>query len=77
MVHVMGAPDRTDWSEHIGWPTLMENTLELLGIVRGAILYLADVIRIRETPNQVKDPSASIGLPLLFGRADTDLEEVE
>ena len=59
MVHVMGAPDRTDWSEHIGWPTLMENTLELLGIVRGAILYLADVIRIRETPNQVKDPSAS------------------
>ena len=77
MVRVMGAPDRTDWSEHIGWPTLIKSTLELLGIVRGAILYLAHVIRIHETPNQARDPSASLVLPLLFERADTSHEEVE
>ena len=74
-VHNEGAPRSSDWTEHISWPDLEQESLESLRIARGAILYLAQMIHIHEKATQVPDSSGSLTMPMPFERTDTDLTE--
>lgn len=74
-VHIEGAPESSDWIERLGWPELLEESLESLRITRRAILYLAQMIHIHEKATHVPDSPESMTMPLPFGRTDIDLME--
>ena len=75
-VHNEGAPHSSDWTEHVSWPDLVQESLESLRITRGAILYLAQMIHIHEKATQVPDSPGSLTLPMPFERTETDLTEL-
>ena len=71
VVHNEGAPDSSDWTEHISWSDLTKESLEALRFVRSAILYLAQMIHIHEKATDQPN------LPVLsFERIDTELTEL-
>ena len=75
-VHNEGAPRSSDWTQHVSWPDLVQESLESLRIARGAILYLAQMIHIHEKATQVPDSPGSLTMPMPFERTDTDLTEL-
>ena len=74
-VHNEGAPYSSDWTEHVSWPELIQGSLELLRLARGAILYLAQMIHIHEKATQVQDSPGSLTMTMPFERTDIDLSE--
>ena len=73
VVHNEGTPNSSDWTEHISWPKLIQESLASLRIARGAILYLAQMIHIHEKAMDVPD-SPTITMP--FERINIDLMEL-
>ena len=69
-VHDERAPDSSQWTEHLSWPELIEESFESLRTVRGSILYLAQMIHIHEKAKE--EP----GLPVLpFEHIDIGLTD--
>ena len=75
-VHNEGVPYSSDWTEHVSWPELIQESLESLRLARGAILYLAQMIHIHEKPTQVQDSPGSLTMTMPFERIDIDLSEL-
>ena len=75
-VHNEGVPYSSEWTEHVSWPELIEQSLESLRIARGAILYLAQMIHVHEKATDVPDTQGSLTMPMPFDRTDTHLAEL-
>ena len=74
-VHNEKAPKSSDWIERLSWHELIEESLDSLRIVRGAIMYLAQMIHIHEKATEMRDSPGSMIMPLPFERTDADLME--
>ena len=73
VVHLFGAHESSDFTEHASWSDLIEDSLDALRITRAAILYLAQMIQIHEEAKQELNPEGSLTMPLPFDPIDTDL----
>ena len=76
-LHLWGTPSSSEASEHAGWRWFIEGLVWQLRFTKSAILYLADMIHIHERRTDSTDSVGGLTVPLVFGRADTDLNEVE
>ena len=77
VVHIEIPPGPSDWTEHIGWWDLMNESVRHLRMARDAILYLAQVIDIHEKASRKANSSPGLDMPLPIPRTDTDLMEAE
>ena len=75
-VHNEGVPSSSDWTEHVSWPELIQESLESLRIARRAILYLAQMMHIHEESTQEPDSPGLLTMTLPFERTDIDLMEL-
>ena len=73
VVHHMAAGDSIPKIDRVNWDQLIEESLDQLSFVRGAILYLANMIEIHE---EVSSRGSQAGL-LPVGRADPELMDIE
>ena len=72
-VHNEGAPHLSDWTEHVSWPNLVQESLVIAPKRTRRILYLAQMIHIHEKATHAPDSPGSLTLPMPFERTDTDL----
>ena len=77
VVHLFGAHESSNWTEHVSWSELIQDSLEALQITRAAILHLAQMIQIHEEAKQELNPEGSLTMPLPFDPIDTDLMEFD
>ena len=73
VVHHMAAGDSIPKIDRVNWDQLIEESLDQLSFVRGAIFYLANTIEVHE---EVSSRGSQAGL-LPVGRADPELMDIE
>ena len=77
VVHTEIPPDRSAWTEHIGWSDLVRDSVSQLRMARDAILYLAQMIDIHEKASRKAMSSPGLDMPWPIPHTDTDLMESE
>ena len=77
VVHTEVPPDRSAWTEHIGWSDLVRDSVSQLRMARDAILYLAQMIDIHEKASRKAKSSPGLDMPWPIPHTDTDLMESE
>jgi len=73
VVHHMGAGNSIPMIDRVNWDQLIEESLDQLRFVRGALLYLANMIEIHEEVSRSEDEAGLLPIE----RADPDLMDLD